>query len=131
MAVQKKFALGRGLDALISNEEVKTSGSSSIILKMRSAPARAMMIELNCCATCMNGWVKLFVNCRYDAITPRVILPMLATERNTPNTAVSTNCRFPRFPMMGPITLANVCALDALVNSSSLSLSNSSSDICS
>ena len=28
MAVQKKFALGRGLDALISNEEVKTSGSS-------------------------------------------------------------------------------------------------------
>ena len=29
MAVQKKFALGRGLDALISNEEVKTSGSSS------------------------------------------------------------------------------------------------------
>ncbi len=30
MAVQKKFALGRGLDALISNEEVKTSGSSSI-----------------------------------------------------------------------------------------------------
>ena len=31
MAVQKKFALGRGLDALISNEEVKTSGSSSFI----------------------------------------------------------------------------------------------------
>ena len=30
MAVQKKFALGRGLDALISTEEVKTSGSSSI-----------------------------------------------------------------------------------------------------
>ena len=30
MAVQKKFALGRGLDALISHEEVKTSGSSSI-----------------------------------------------------------------------------------------------------
>ncbi len=30
MAVQKKFALGRGLDALISNEEIKTSGSSSI-----------------------------------------------------------------------------------------------------
>lgn len=31
MAVQKKFALGRGLDALISNnEEVKTSGSSNI-----------------------------------------------------------------------------------------------------
>lgn len=30
MAVQKKFALGRGLDALISNDEVKTSGSSSI-----------------------------------------------------------------------------------------------------
>ena len=30
MAVQKKFALGRGLDALISNEEVKTSGSLSI-----------------------------------------------------------------------------------------------------
>ncbi|MGL4520738.1 MAG: ParB/RepB/Spo0J family partition protein [Phocaeicola sp.] len=30
MAVQKKFALGRGLDALISSEEVKTSGSSSI-----------------------------------------------------------------------------------------------------
>ena len=30
MAVQKKFALGRGLDVLISNEEVKTSGSSSI-----------------------------------------------------------------------------------------------------
>ena len=30
MAVQKKFALGRGLDALISAEEVKTSGSSSI-----------------------------------------------------------------------------------------------------
>lgn len=30
MAVQKKFALGRGLDALIPNEEVKTSGSSSI-----------------------------------------------------------------------------------------------------
>lgn len=30
MAVQKKFALGRGLNALISNEEVKTSGSSSI-----------------------------------------------------------------------------------------------------
>lgn len=31
MAVQKKFALGRGLDALIStDEEVKTSGSSSI-----------------------------------------------------------------------------------------------------
>ena len=31
MAVQKKFALGRGVDALISNnEEVKTSGSSNI-----------------------------------------------------------------------------------------------------
>lgn len=31
MAVQKKFALGRGLDALISNnEDVKTSGSSNI-----------------------------------------------------------------------------------------------------
>ena len=30
MAVQKKFALGRGLDALISTDEVKTSGSSSI-----------------------------------------------------------------------------------------------------
>ncbi|MGL4853433.1 MAG: ParB/RepB/Spo0J family partition protein [Phocaeicola sp.] len=30
MAVQKKFTLGRGLDALISTEEVKTSGSSSI-----------------------------------------------------------------------------------------------------
>lgn len=30
MAVQKKFALGRGLDALISTEEVSTSGSSSI-----------------------------------------------------------------------------------------------------
>ena len=30
MALQKKFALGRGLDALISTEEVKTSGSSSI-----------------------------------------------------------------------------------------------------
>ena len=31
MAVQKKFALGRGLDALIStDEEIKTSGSSSI-----------------------------------------------------------------------------------------------------
>ena len=30
MAVQKKFALGRGLDALISTDEVTTSGSSSI-----------------------------------------------------------------------------------------------------
>lgn len=30
MAVQKKFALGRGLDALISTEEIRTSGSSSI-----------------------------------------------------------------------------------------------------
>ena len=30
MAVKKKFALGRGLDALISTEEIKTSGSSSI-----------------------------------------------------------------------------------------------------
>ena len=30
MAVQKKFTLGRGLDALISTEEVRTSGSSSI-----------------------------------------------------------------------------------------------------
>ena len=30
MAVQKNFALGRGLDALISTEEVKTAGSSSI-----------------------------------------------------------------------------------------------------
>ena len=30
MAVQKKFALGRGLDALISTNEVRTSGSSSI-----------------------------------------------------------------------------------------------------
>lgn len=30
MAVQKKFALGRGLDALISTDEIKTSGSSSI-----------------------------------------------------------------------------------------------------
>lgn len=30
MAVQKKFALGRGLDALISTEEITTSGSSSI-----------------------------------------------------------------------------------------------------
>ena len=30
MAVHKKFALGRGLDALISTEEVRTSGSSSI-----------------------------------------------------------------------------------------------------
>jgi ParB family chromosome partitioning protein len=30
MVVQKKFALGRGLDALISTEETKTAGSSSI-----------------------------------------------------------------------------------------------------
>ena len=30
MAVQKKFALGRGLGALLSNEEVQTSGSSPI-----------------------------------------------------------------------------------------------------
>ena len=30
MAVQKKFTLGRGLDALISTDEVRTSGSSSI-----------------------------------------------------------------------------------------------------
>ena len=30
MAVKKKFALGRGLDALISTDEVQTSGSSSI-----------------------------------------------------------------------------------------------------
>ncbi len=30
MAVHKKFALGRGLDALISTEEVRTNGSSSI-----------------------------------------------------------------------------------------------------
>ena len=31
MAVQKKYsALGRGLDALISTEEVRTQGSSSI-----------------------------------------------------------------------------------------------------
>jgi ParB family chromosome partitioning protein len=30
MAVRKKFALGRGLDALISTDEVKTEGSSSI-----------------------------------------------------------------------------------------------------
>ena len=30
MAVHKKFALGRGLDALISTEEVRTGGSSSI-----------------------------------------------------------------------------------------------------
>ena len=30
MAVHKKFALGRGLDALISTDEIKTSGSSSI-----------------------------------------------------------------------------------------------------
>jgi Predicted transcriptional regulators len=30
MAVHKKFALGRGLDALISMDEVKTEGSSSI-----------------------------------------------------------------------------------------------------
>lgn len=30
MAAQKKFALGRGLDALISTDEVKTAGSSSI-----------------------------------------------------------------------------------------------------
>lgn len=30
MAAQKKFALGRGLDALISMDEVKTEGSSSI-----------------------------------------------------------------------------------------------------
>mgnify|MGYP001048964291 CR=1 FL=1 len=30
MAVHKKFALGRGLDALISTDEVQTSGSSSI-----------------------------------------------------------------------------------------------------
>ena len=30
MAVKKKFALGRGLDALISTEEVSTGGSSTI-----------------------------------------------------------------------------------------------------
>ena len=30
MTVKKKFALGRGLDALISTEEISTSGSSSI-----------------------------------------------------------------------------------------------------
>ena len=30
MAVKKKFALGRGLDALISTDEVRTEGSSSI-----------------------------------------------------------------------------------------------------
>ena len=30
MAVKKKFALGRGLDALISTEEITTAGSSSI-----------------------------------------------------------------------------------------------------
>lgn len=32
MAVQKKFALGRGLDALISTEEVKTAAH---LLSMR------------------------------------------------------------------------------------------------
>lgn len=31
MAAHKKFALGRGLDALISMDEVKTEGSSSIM----------------------------------------------------------------------------------------------------
>ena len=31
MAVQKKFALGRGLDALISNEEVKTIFSETVV----------------------------------------------------------------------------------------------------
>lgn len=30
MAVQKKFALGRGLDALISTEEVKTAGADGV-----------------------------------------------------------------------------------------------------
>ena len=30
MAVQKKFALGRGLDALISTEEVKTDRKSVV-----------------------------------------------------------------------------------------------------
>ena len=30
MAVHKKFALGRGLDALMSTEEVRTEGSSTI-----------------------------------------------------------------------------------------------------
>ena len=29
-----------------------------------SAPASAIMMELNCCATCMKGWVKLLVNCK-------------------------------------------------------------------
>ena len=43
MAVQKKFALGRGLDALISTEEVKTSGSSVNLTRL---PYRSWQIPL-------------------------------------------------------------------------------------
>ena len=40
MAVHKKYALGRGLDALISTDtEIKTSGSSSINLSQSESAA--------------------------------------------------------------------------------------------
>ena len=77
----------------------------------------------------MNGCVKLFVNWRYDAITPSVIPPTPATERKPPRTAVSTNCKLPIFPITGPIIFANLFAWEALLNNASFSSSNSCSEI--
>ena len=39
MATQKRNALGRGLDALLSMDDVKTEGSSSIFRKARRMSA--------------------------------------------------------------------------------------------
>ena len=105
------------------------SGSSSIKAKILSAPASAITIELNCCATCINGCVKLFVNWRYDAMTPNVIPPIPSIANTPPNTAVNTNWRFPILPTTGPMIFAYLLAFAALSNRDSFNLSNSSSDL--
>ena len=64
-------------------------------------------------------------------MTPSVMPPTPATERIPPSTAVSTNCKFPIFPITGPIMFAYLFACEALSNSASLSWSNSSLDFCS
>ena len=57
------------------------------------------------------------------------MFPMPSTESAPPSTAVKTNCKFPIFPITGPMILANVCAFDELTNRLSFSWSNSSSEI--
>ena len=55
-----------------------TSGSVSIISNTRSAPASALIAEVNCCESCVMGMEKFLLYCRNDASEPISISPPIA-----------------------------------------------------